>query len=181
MNKYIDIKVKGSKYIKSNKVINDIVTEIHRYLNRNKINTIGLSYPNMFPDLGDTIRIHGTEAELESMYDEDLWGEFNVKVSRIKDVPDEIKHRTISRVQTSMSNSKLNRLIKRGTIPNEDIKKYKIKMVSSGLDNPYLQLKSESNKRYYMRFMNMSECVEETVEGVFDEFGMSKKATIPWF
>jgi len=180
MNKYIDIKVKARKNTKESSVVSEVVAEIHKYLSRNDINTIGLSYPNMYPALGNVIRIHGTEEELEKMYDEALWEGFSVSATRIKRIPENVEYVKISRVRNKMNNAKLNRLIRRNSISTEDIKKYRVKMVSSGLDNVYLQLCSETNNNHYKRFMAVSNMTEE-VTGVFDMFGMSAVATVPWF
>ena len=43
-----------------------------------------------------------------------------------------------------MTEAKLRRLIKRGSISQDKIKSYKAKMFQQGLDNPYLELESTS-------------------------------------
>jgi CRISPR-associated endonuclease Csy4 len=80
-----------------------------------------------------------------------------------------------------MSNSKLQRLIKRGSIAQEEIINYKTKMHSSGLSQPYLELVSGSNGQKHRRYIEFGEILENPVNGLFDSFGLSKKATIPWF
>ncbi len=76
---------------------------------------------------------------------------------------------------------KLNRLIKRGTISKENIKAYKAKMFTKGLDNPYFELDSTSNEQLHRRYIQFSEVLSESVKGEFDHFGLSKTATVPWF
>jgi len=80
-----------------------------------------------------------------------------------------------------MTEAKLRRLIKRGTISQEDVKKYKIKMMQGGLENPYVELKSGSNGQFHRRFLEFGEISLEQIKGEFDLFGLSKEATIPWF
>jgi len=87
----------------------------------------------------------------------------------------------ISRVQQNMTEAKLRQLIKRGTIPQEDIKKYRIKMFQGGLDNPYVELISMSNGQLHRRFIEFGELQENETKGEFDLFGLSKVSTIPWF
>ena len=103
------------------------------------------------------------------------------KIDEIQLVPTDAKFRTISRVQTTMSQSKLNRLIKRGFISDDEIKKYKAKMFSKGLDNPYIELVSASNGHKHRRYITFGELQDHPTSGQFDFFGLSKEATIPWF
>ena len=80
-----------------------------------------------------------------------------------------------------MSNAKLNRLIKRETILAENIPQYKAKMFQHGLDNPYLELESASNGQKYRRYIQFGKLKTESTTGIFDTFGFSNQATIPWF
>jgi len=80
-----------------------------------------------------------------------------------------------------MTESKLRRLIKRGSISEEEVKQYRIKMFQGGLENPYVELKSMSNGQMHRRFIEFGELQDKSVEGRFDFFGLSKEATIPWF
>ena len=80
-----------------------------------------------------------------------------------------------------MDQSNLNRLIKRGSIKPEEIRAYKAKMFSQGLDNPYVELISGSNGHQHRRYIEFSELQSNFVEGEFDHFGLSRTATVPWF
>ena len=81
-----------------------------------------------------------------------------------------------------MSQSKLNRLIKRGSISESEVKAYKAKMFAKGLDNPYVELESDSNGNKHRRYFQFGALVDTSIAGVFDGFGLSKeKATVPWF
>jgi CRISPR-associated endonuclease Csy4 len=80
-----------------------------------------------------------------------------------------------------MTLSKLNRLIKRGSIPEDEVKQYKAKMFTRGLDNPYLELQSGSNGQRHRRYIQFGDLCDVSTEGVFDQFGLSNTATVPWF
>ncbi len=61
-------------------------------------------------------------------------------------------------------------------------------MLQGGLDNPYVELMSESGKkkngakeRLHRRFIAFGELQESETKGEFDLFGLSKVSTIPWF
>jgi len=102
-------------------------------------------------------------------------------VSDILPVPEQTKFRTVSRIQSNMTDAKSRRLIKRGSLSPEEAKQYKAKMFSKGLDNPYLELKSGSNGHLHRRYIQFGELLDEPVAGDFDQFGLSKVATVPWF
>ena len=54
-------------------------------------------------------------------------------------------------------------------------------MFTKGLDNPYLELVSTSNEHTHRRYIQFSGLLTEPVDGEFDQFGLSKTATVPWF
>ncbi len=80
-----------------------------------------------------------------------------------------------------MSEAKLNRLIKRGSISQDETGQYRLKMSTKALDNPFLELKSVSNGHKHRRYLQFGELSEHATEGEFDHFGLSKTATVPWF
>jgi CRISPR-associated endonuclease Csy4 len=54
-------------------------------------------------------------------------------------------------------------------------------MFQKGLDNPYLELESGSNGHLHRRYIVFGELMDKPMSGEFDQFGLSKTATIPWF
>lgn len=80
-----------------------------------------------------------------------------------------------------MTEAKLRRLQKRGSIPVENVKRYKAKMFQLGLDNAYLELESTSNGCKYRRYIVFGKLQAEREAGLFDTFGLSNTATISWF
>ena len=67
------------------------------------------------------------------------------------------------------------------SISEEETKAYKAKMFQQGMDNPYLELESGSNGYKHRRYIQFGELRSKPVEGEFDQFGLSKTATVPWF
>jgi len=183
MNYYIDIKLMPKKEIRENVLLNQVYTSFHKRLYDLKSNNIAVSFPEYRLKLGRLFRIHGSIEALEKLQEKDWLGKYAefCKVSKIEAIPEKIQYRTVSRVQQNMTEAKLRRLIKRGNIPEEDIKKYRIKMFQGGLDNPYVELRSMSNGQMHRRFMEFGELEGTEVKGEFDLFGLSKVATVPWF
>lgn len=183
MNYYIDITLLPKKGIRENVLLNQVYTQFHKRLYDMKATNIAVSFPNYKLKLGNIFRIHGDKENLLKLNENDWLSKLQefCNVSEIKIIPEQVQHRTISRIQQTMSQSKLRRLVKRGTIKEEDIKKYKVKMLQGGLENPYVKLVSMSNKQLHRRFLAFGSLQNEAVKDEFDLFGLSKVATIPWF
>ena len=183
MTHYIDIRLTPKKEIRESVLLNQLYSAFHKRLYDLKSKNIGVSFPEYRLKLGRLFRIHGSKEDLEQLQKKDWIGKYIefYKVSAIKEVPNGVKYRTVYRVQQNMTEAKLRRLIKRGTIPQEDIKKYRIKMYQGGLDNPFVELVSASNGQRHRRFIEFGELQEKEAKGEFDLFGLSKLSTIPWF
>lgn len=180
---YIDIKLIQDEEIPIYFLRNKVFSKFHKVLFDLAITEIGVSFPEYSTQLGCLIRLHGSEQKLNELrYKQWLGGLIGYcKVSSIQNIPESVRHRTISRIQPNMTEAKLKRLIKRGSISADEIKSYKAKMFQIVLDNPYLELKSSSNGHKHRRYLKFGELKSEPVIGKFDYFGLSKTATIPWF
>lgn len=183
MNHYLDIKLFPDAEIASSVLMNAVYIKLHKVLCDLGSTAIGVSFPKYGVTLCDLLRLHGNEARLSALRQPNWLGGMSgyCTLSEIKEVPADTKHRTISRKQTTMSQSKLNRLLKRGSITEEDVKNYKAKMFTKGLDNPYVELVSGSNGQRHRRYIEFGPLLDKPVPGSFDQFGLSKTATVPWF
>ena len=184
MNFYFEIKIVPDNKVRENVLLNKVYTELHKNLVVLNSNNIGVSFPEYFLKLGKVLRIHGSETDLNKLQNRnwivDLSDQY--QVSKITYIPQDAKYRIISRMQSTMTLSKLNRLKKRGAITTaEQEKSYKVKMLSKGLDNPYVELVSDSTGHLYRRFLQFTTLSDEPINGEFDTFGLSKTATVPIF
>ncbi len=183
MDHYIDIKLLPDAELRENVLMNKLYTKFHKALFDLNTKDIGVSFPDYKLKLGKMIRVHSTKERLLELQASNWIGGLKgyCELSEINPVPDKVLFRTICRKSPNMTQSKLRRLIKRGGINAEDIKKYKAKMFSQGLTNPFVELESISNGHRHRRFIEFSEFKSSAVLGDFDQFGLSKEATIPWF
>ena len=183
MNYYIDITLMPNKEMRENVLLNQVYTEFHKRLYDMNVTDIAVSFPSYKLKLGNVFRVHGNLEALLKLNEKDWLQKLQkfCTISEMKTIPEHAQHRNISRIQQTMSQSKLRRLIKRGTIQEEDIKKYQIKMLQGGLENPYVELISMSNKQLHRRFLSFGTLQNQPAEGEFDVFGLSKVGTIPWF
>ena len=183
MNCYIDIKLKPDVEMKENLLLNRVFTKYHNALVALASNTIGVSFPEYRLKLGLVLRIHGSRVDLQELQTLDWLGSLKryCVVCELLEIPETTGFRVISRIQSNMTNSKLRRLIRRNSIPGNQVRQYKAKMYSQGLDQPYLELESASSGHKHRRYIHFGQIVEKPVVGTFDSFGLSKTATVPWF
>ncbi len=183
MNHYIDVQLKADVEMRENVLLNKVFTKFHKALFDMQTTAIGVSFPKYNIKLGNLLRIHADKANLDVLQSMNWIGGLsgNCDISTVFEIPHDVRYRTISRKQTNMSIAKLRRLIKRGSISENEAKSYKAKMFAQSLDNPYLELESSSNGHNHRRFIVFGDLLDTATEGLYDQFGLSRTATIPWF
>jgi len=183
MDHYIDIFILSDPEFPATILMNSLYTGLHKVLHDLGSTNIGVSFPKYEVTLGNVLRIHGDKPVLSNLQGLNWVGGMNgyCAIGDIAPVPADTKYRTVARVQTTMSQSKLKRLLKRGSITEDEIKQYKAKMFSKGLDNPYVELVSGSNGHKHRRYIAFGDLLDKPVIGDFDQFGLSRTATVPWF
>ena len=183
MDHYIDVLILPDPEFSAAILMNSLYNKLHKALWDRKSTTIGVSFPQYNVTLGDLLRVHGSVTDLTGLQEKNWIGGMSgyCTASDIMKVPESTKFRTVSRKQPTMSQSKLNRLKKRGSISEDEIKQYKAKMFSKGLEDPYVELVSGSNSHKHRRYIEFGELQDNPDFGVFDLFGLSKMATVPWF
>ena len=183
MNYYIDVIIKPDAEMRLNVLLNIFYTKLHKALCDLHTTSIGVSFPGYKVTLGNILRIHGDQSALNELQSKDWIGGMSgyCEMSDVTPIPSDVQYRTVARKQTTMSNAKLNRLQKRGSITQEEVKAYKAKLFTKGLDNPYVELESGSNCYRHRRYLEFGLLQDSPVVGDFDQFGLSRTATIPWF
>jgi len=183
MEYYIDIELKPDAEMRESPLMNLVYNKLHKALVKLKAEQIGVSFPKYQIKLGKVLRLHGNKTNLQNLHGLNWLGGIAgyCKISDMKKVPADVKYRAVSRIRANMTKSKLKRLKQRGSITLGKEKDYKAKMFSQGLDNPYLDLKSESTGQKHRRFFCFGPLLNQPVHGKFDSYGLSKVATIPWF
>jgi CRISPR-associated endonuclease Csy4 len=183
MDHYIEIQLNPDAEMRENVLLNLVYTKLNKALFDLQSVSIGVSFPDYQLMLGTRIRLHGLSDDLEKLQSSNWIGGLSgyCTMTLITKVPVGVSHRNISRKQSTMTQAKLNRLIKRGTITTDKLSEYKARMFAKGLDNPYLELVSGSNGHKHRRYIQFGELIAMPISGTFDQFGLSKHATVPWF
>lgn len=183
MDNYINITVLPDEEMNENELFNKAYSKLHKALFDLQANDIGVSFPEFKCKPGRVLRIHSNASRLQRLQQLNWLGGLlgYCKVSEIQAIPSKVEFRVFSRRQPTMTMAKLNRLLKRGTLTQDKVAEYKVKMLSKRLENPYIELVSNSGGQLYSRYIEMGELQLEPIAGEFDQFGLSKQATIPWF
>jgi CRISPR-associated endonuclease Csy4 len=183
MDNYLDIKLQPDAEMPVNRLLNLVFTKFHKSLWDIKSTGVGISFPNYKVTLGNILRLHASEDDLAIFQSKTWLGSMAgyCTVSDVMPVPKSVQYRTVSRKQSNMSQSKFNRLIRRGSITEAEAKAYKAKMFAKGLNEAYLELVSGSNGLKHRRYIQFGDLLEKPILGQFDQFGLSKTATVPWF
>jgi len=193
MKYYLDTTMEADEDIPIHFIRNKVYTKLHKALSTLQSTDIGVSFPKYRVKLGDVIRIHGSHQRLGELQALNWLGGLSgyCVVGDIMPVPEKVKgYRMVSRIQTTMTETKLRKRVeyqkKTGDLNTEDdiqayIQQYRAAMYSKSLENPYLELQSNSNGHKHRRFFHFGALSSTATIGEFDQFGLSKTATIPWF
>ncbi|WP_351122268.1 type I-F CRISPR-associated endoribonuclease Cas6/Csy4 [Shewanella sp. T24-MNA-CIBAN-0130] len=183
MNSYIDINLKPDAEMREAELSSKVFTKFHKALVSLNTNLIGISFPKAHLKLGRLFRIHGDASLLNDLHGIDWLGALvgYCQVGEITVVPEQVQYRVVSVKRSNLSKAKLKRLIARGSIDDDGKKRYKVKMLSQGFDNPYLDLLSSSTGQVHRKFFEFSDLQEQSANGDFDSYGLSNTATVPWF
>ena len=184
MDFYIDITIQPDAEMPQSSLMNKVYSKFHKVLFDLNCFDVGVSFPETRLLLGKVLRVHSSKNRLLELNKLNWLGGLSgyCKVSNILPIPENIKFRIVSRWQCNMSESNLRRMVKRGTINKNEAKNYRAKMFKQQMTTlPFIEVDSNSNGNHHRRYIQMSELLEASIEGSFDFFGLSKKATIPWF
>jgi CRISPR-associated endonuclease Csy4 len=201
MNYYQDLILLPDEEVPIFFIRNKIYQKLHKAIFDLNANDIGVSFPNVVVNkkdkipnllLGNKIRIHSTKNTLDELQNLSWIGGLSgyCKISETLPVPDKIKgYQTISRIRQTMTNAKLKNRIEyqknNGDLKTDkDIQEYRsqylAKMFKTSLDNPYLEL-SSSKGGLYRIYLHFGEIQNNDSDGEFNNFGLSKTATVPIF
>lgn len=184
MDHYIDIRVLPDPEFVETVLMNALFSKLHRGLVAAGAGQVGVSFPKEVKQLGDVLRLHGSQDALKTMMANGWMKGLRdyTEVSIIQLVPKDCQHRFVKRVQIKSSAERLRRRsIKNGKVSPEDAATRIPLSREKRLALPYLELKSQSTSQAFKLFVYQSEPQSEPSEGQFSSYGLSSNATIPVF
>ena len=187
MSHYIDLCIRQIPDIVPAHILEKLFGKIHLSLVELRCSDIGISFPKMDekrPSLGPVLRLHGPEPSLRA-----LMGKAGIAAMRdyvrlgdILTVPLRTSFRLIRRVQTQSSVERLRRrLAKRHNLNPAEAAERIPESAAQKSNLPFIRVRSASSGQIFNLFISQGKDLEAPSPGVFNAYGLSSQATIPWF
>ena len=184
---HIDIRVVPNPETNAAQLLSALYDRLHLALVQHRIEDIGVSFPgySISPrSLGAVLRLHGHEAGLRNLLQEDwLKGlRDHVRLSEVIAVPAGVPHRTVQRRQfkTNVERLRRRRMQRKGET-EQQAQQAIPQTVERRPDLPYLQLRSRSTGQSFCLFIALGPLLESGTPGAFNSHGLSGQSTVPWF
>ncbi|MBN8735379.1 MAG: type I-F CRISPR-associated endoribonuclease Cas6/Csy4 [Xanthomonadales bacterium] len=184
---YLDIALRDDPQIAAPHLLGALYDRLHLALVQQRRDDVGISFPGhaLKPrTLGTTLRLHGSEAGLQALQAADwLRGmRDHVRVSNIAAAPADAEHRTVQRRQfkTSAERLRRRRMRRKGETAEQAAAAIPSRMEHRP-DLPYVHLHSQSTHQPFCLFIDLGAPQPRAINGVFNTYGLSGTATVPWF
>lgn len=187
MDYYLEIQLQLDPDFVPAMLMNALFSKLHRALVENPQLTVALSFPeySLSPrGLGSCLRLHGKQQDLESLQTTTwLTGmRDHVACKEIQAVPSNAKQVLVKRVQAKSNIERLvRRYAKHKNISEEEARSHYQKAEPKKLRLPFVNLNSQSSGQKFSLFIKQSKPQEKPQAGVFNRYGLSQTATVPWF
>ena len=187
---YIDITLRPGPEFSHAHLLGALVAKLHRALVHLQANDIGVSFPQHVSaplpgrPLGYLLRLHGLPAALETlMAREWLQGmRDHVQLTGLAPAPQGAQHRIVQRRQfkTSAERLRRRRMQRKGETAQQAAAAIPAS-VEQRPQLPYVQLRSQSTGQPFCLFIEHGPLLPAAQNGLFNAYGLSREASIPWF
>lgn len=183
MEYYIDIQLLPDPEFSEQSLLNALFAKFHRTMNQVVPGQIGISFPKVGKRLGDTLRLHGSQAALGQLMESNwLQGMKDYcQCTELLTVPDDCQYRTVRRVQAKSAHNKRKRSVAKGWLTVEEAEKRIPESQQRKLNLPYLEVKSLSNGNRMRVYVDHGKPQTVAQTGKLNSYGLSAEATVPWF
>ena len=186
MDHYLDLSVMPDPEFRETTLLGALVSKLHRRLVALEADDIGISLPDheRAPPLGSRLRIHGTRERLAMLMQEEwlggMWGQ--LVIAPLRPVPAEVLHRGVRRRQYKTNAERLRRRrMRRHGETYEEVRQRIPDTVARKVKTPFLTINSSSSGQRFSLFLEHEPVQNKPSPGVFNTYGLSRKATSPWF
>jgi len=187
MDSYQEIVILPDAEFAPTVLMNALFGKLHRALAGLGCRTIGVSFPeydSTKPSLGKRLRVHGSISSLELLTSTRWLNGFldHVSVSGLRDIPGNAGQVLVRRVQAKSNADRLRRrMARRHGITEEDARLFITDNAEKRLGLPFVTLHSASTGQEFRLFIEQGGQLSATVPGEFSQYGLSSRATVPWF
>ncbi len=187
MDSYVEIKLRPDPEFAPQLLLNALMGKLHRGLVLAETSAIGISFPDNTDkprSLGQRLRLHGAASELGGFM-EGRWlagMSDHVTVSVVQPLPEVVGHRVVRRVQPKTNAERLRRRYqRRHDVSAEEARRLIPDSVEQSVSLPFVTLRSASTDQRFALFVSHGPIQGEATAGVFNSYGLSQSATVPWF
>lgn len=190
LDHYLDIQIKPDEDFSSGQLMGVLFGKLHRALAELQSTDIAICFPDhrqsseREPFMGHTLRILASEDRLKQLMAQ-AWlvgVRDHIMVSDIRPVPKTDQYRVVRRVQTQSSPERLQRrYIKRHDVSLESAQKLITVDHMKFSQLPFVSIRSQSTGQRFRLFIEHGNLTNTPVQGVFNTYGLSATATVPWF
>ena len=187
MSHYIDIHLRPDPEFPAHQLMAALYAKLHRVLAQVQASTVGVSFPGYVEapaTLGHTLRLVGPKSDLERLMEQDwLKGmRDHTEVVCAAPVPEDAVPRHLRRVQAQSSPERLRRRqMRRHGLTAEQAHERVPDSVAERLRLPFVMLTSTSTGQTFPLFLRLGPPMPAPQAGMFNAYGLSASATIPWF
>ncbi|KFI21591.1 type I-F CRISPR-associated endoribonuclease Cas6/Csy4 [Nitrosococcus oceani] len=184
MDHYIEIRLKPDPEFSTSLLMNALFAKLHRALAEKGDGQVGVSFPKADKNLGDTIRLHSTQESLERLVSLNWMKGLHdyATESHIRPIPLTCQHRTVKRIQSKSSPTRLlRRSVNKGWVTEAEAEERLKESPERRLKDPFIQIKSQSTNQMFRLFIRQGPLLDNPQPGYFSAYGLSHQATIPWF
>ncbi|MFK4751839.1 type I-F CRISPR-associated endoribonuclease Cas6/Csy4 [Oceanobacter antarcticus] len=183
MDSYLDIHLLPDPEFEEQQLMNALFSKLHRAIGATSPGQVGISFPGVAKRLGNHLRLHGTAQVLDKLMAQP-WLQGMKDYCRISErqmVPSNVRYMAVRRVQAKSAHNKRQRSIRKGWLNAEEALTKIPDSRQRQLTLPYIEMKSLSNGNPMRVYIEHSSLRETPVTGLFNAYGLSATATIPWF
>ncbi|MTH48174.1 type I-F CRISPR-associated endoribonuclease Cas6/Csy4 [Intestinirhabdus alba] len=184
MDHYLEIRVVADPEFSAEMLMAALFAKLHRALATRGKGDIGVSFPQMAKTPGAILRLHGSQTALQALEALSWRKGLNdyCQCSGVALVPQIIGWRTVSRVQVKSCPQRLiRRSVNKGWLTQEQARQRLLTIKERRTGLPYINVKSLSSGQQFRLFILHGQLRTEPVSGLFNFYGLSTTATIPWF
>ncbi len=186
MDRYIEFHVLPDPEHAPAQLMNILYGKLHMALAELGTGDVGVSFPDAKQEgtLGTRLRLHGTVDALDRLMRINWTAGMRdyVSQSSVMLVPGDAKFRSCYRVQVQSNPERLRRrMMKRHGVDAETAARQIPDSAAKTLKLPYVQIKSLSSGKHFRLFFQFGPVEQKARGGVFNAYGLSREATVPWF
>ncbi|MCS3405985.1 type I-F CRISPR-associated endoribonuclease Cas6/Csy4 [Serratia sp. AKBS12] len=184
MDYYLEIRVLPDPEFSTVALLEALYAKLHRALGNAGQGRIGVSFPAAGKTLGDRLRLHGSLAALTE-FEQQPWRKGlrdYTEHSGIRPIPEQVKFRTVRRVQVKSNAERLRRRsVAKGWLTQEQARERIPAAREQRCSLPFIRLKSLSSEQVFLLFIEQGTLRDTPTVGQYSAYGLSATATIPWF